>query len=104
MKRGSVPALRYLGARASCPQRACNCGSKGGQDARAPGYLFLALAIIALATCHQAMAQSQTLWQIGKFDRSSAEFNQKWEERALPGAALARNPGGLHGWEKRPAE
>ncbi len=56
------------------------------------GLLSLALAIIALTTCHQAMAESQTVWQIGKFDRSSAEFNQKWEEMALHGAALAETP------------
>jgi len=54
------------------------------------GLLSLALTIIALTTCHQARAESQTVWQIGKFDRSSAEFNQKW--RALPGAALAETP------------
>jgi hypothetical protein len=31
--------MKYPGARASCPQRACNCGAKGGQDACAPAYL-----------------------------------------------------------------
>jgi len=54
------------------------------------GFPLLTLAIIALTTCHRAVAQSQTLWQIGKFDHSSAEFNQKG--RALPGAALAETP------------
>jgi hypothetical protein len=29
---------RPSGARASCPQRACNSGAKGGQDARAPSF------------------------------------------------------------------
>jgi len=33
--------LRYPGARASSPQCACNCGAKGGQDDRAPGYFMV---------------------------------------------------------------
>ena len=35
---GRPESMKCPGARASCPQRACNCGAKGGQDARAPGY------------------------------------------------------------------
>ena len=34
------------GARASCPQRGCNCGAKSGQDARAPGYLQTKLSAV----------------------------------------------------------
>jgi hypothetical protein len=30
--------MEYLGARASCPHCAWNCGAKCGQDARAAGY------------------------------------------------------------------
>jgi hypothetical protein len=36
---GRPETIKYPGARASCPQSACNCGANGGQDARAPGYL-----------------------------------------------------------------
>ena len=54
--------------------------------------MVLALPVIVLTVCRAAMAASQALWQIGTFDRSSAEFNQKWEERALPGGALAHTP------------
>jgi len=52
--------------------------------------MVLVLPVIVFTACRAAMAASQTLWQIGKFNRSSGEFNQKWEERALPGAALAQ--------------
>ena len=37
--RSCLSADEHPGARASCPQPACNCGAEGGQDARAPGYL-----------------------------------------------------------------
>ena len=36
---GRLETMKYPGARASCPQSACNCGAKCGQDARAPAYL-----------------------------------------------------------------
>jgi len=51
--------------------------------------MMLLSAMIVIMTCRGARAASQTLWQIGTFDHSSSEFNQKREEQALAGGRLA---------------
>ncbi len=42
-------------------------------------------AIVVIVACLGAKAASQTIWQIGKFDHSSEEFNQSWRDWALSG-------------------
>lgn len=54
--------------------------------------MFLVSAMVVLMTCQGAMAASTAVWQIGKFDHSSTEFNQSWQDRALPSGTLPQTP------------
>ena len=54
---------------------------------RGKALLFLALLIVVVILPGSgAAAAPQTVWRIGKFDHSSAEFNQGVPSRALSGS------------------
>jgi hypothetical protein len=50
------------------------------------------LATLLVLACQKATAASKTLWQIGKFDHSSAEFNQVGTGRVISGGTLPQTP------------
>ena len=52
----------------------------------------LAPAVLMSWACPKATAASMTLWQIGKFDHSSADLNQDLARRAFSGGTLPRAP------------
>ena len=53
--------------------------------------VLLSVMLVVMA-CPKATASPTTLWQIGKFDHSSAEFNQGGAGRAFSGGTLPQTP------------
>jgi hypothetical protein len=54
--------------------------------------MVLAMVMSVVMACTKATAVPTTLWQIGKFDQSSAEFNQGGAGRASSGGTLPQTP------------